>query len=278
VIEPKNRRLSVSKQCRLLNISRSSHYYNTRPEPVTDIEEKIALKEAYLQVPFYGYRKMALELKEIGIQSTPKRVRRLMSQMGLKALSPKKLTSRPSKKHPVYPYLLKNKRIRYPNQVWAADITYLKLEKGFAYLVAIMDVYSRKVLSWRLSQNMDSEFCIQTLKDAFSRYGVPAIFNTDQGSQFTSYGFIKDLKDRKVHISMDGQGRWRDNIYVERMWKSLKYEDIYLKSYEGFRQLKTGLSRYFRFYNTNRFHQSLEYQTPDEMYESFQVPAQEAVA
>jgi putative transposase len=162
------------------------------------------LKEAYLQVPFYGYRKMALELKEIGIQSTPKRVRRLMSQMGLKALSPKKLTSRPSKKHPVYPYLLKNKRIRYPNQVWAADITYLKLEKGFAYLVAIMDVYSRKVLSWRLSQNMDSEFCIQTLKDAFSRYGVPAIFNTDQGSQFTSYGFIKELKDRKVHISMDG--------------------------------------------------------------------------
>jgi putative transposase len=186
VIEPKNRRLSVSKQCRLLNISRSRHYYHSRPEPVRDIAEKIALKEAYLQVPFYGYRKMARELHYAGIQSTPKRVRRLMYQMGLKALSPKKLTSRPSKEHPIYPYLLKNKRICYPNQVWAADITYLKLEKGFAYLVAIMDVYSRKVLSWRLSQNMDSEFCIQALKDAFGRYGVPAIFNTDQGSQFTS--------------------------------------------------------------------------------------------
>jgi putative transposase len=192
-----------------------------------------------------------------------------MHELGLKALSPKQMTSTPRKENPVYPYLLKGKRIRYPNQVWATDITYLKLEVGFVYLVAIMDLYSRKVLSWRLSLSMDADFCIDALKDALARYGVPAIFNTDQGSQFTSYGFIRVLKDSGVEISMDGQGRWRDNIYVERFWRSLKYEDIYLRSYDSVKDMKRGLSRYFQFYNTQRFHQSLDYRTPDDMYKSF---------
>ena len=199
-------------------------------------------------------------------------------EMGLKALSPRQLTTRPTKEHPTYPYLLKNKRIRYPNQVWAADITYLRLDVGFVYLVAIMDVYSRKVLSWKMSLSMDAEFCIDALREALNRYGTPAVFNTDQGSQFTSYRFIRILKDAGIEISMDGQGRWRDNIYVERFWRTLKYEDIYLKSYESVRELKHGLQRYFPFYNERRFHQSLEYQTPDEMYESFKVVEEETAA
>jgi putative transposase len=278
VVEPGNRRLSVARQCQLLGVSRSRHYYNPKPERRIDIEEKLLLQDLYLKIPFYGYRKMALELQAEGVQTSEKRVRRLMNQLSMRALSPKRLTSVRNKEHPVYPYLLKNKPVRYPNQVWASDITYLKLETGFAYLVAIMDVYSRKVLTWRLSQNMDSDFCIEALKDAFTQYGVPAIFNTDQGSQFTSYGFIKQLKDRQVRISMDGKGRWRDNIYVERLWRSVKYEDIYLKSYESFRALKHGITRYIRFYNTRRFHQGLYYKTPDEQYESFQVRLEDQAA
>ena len=278
MIDPDNRHLSISRQSELLGVSRSHHYYKQRSEKREDIEEKIKLKELFLKYPFYGYRKQVLELESIGITSTSKRVRRLMHEMGLKALSPKQMTSVPKKEHQVYPYLLKGKKIRYPNQVWATDITYLRLDSGFVYLVAIMDLYSRKVLSWRLSLSMDADFCIEALKDAMDIYGVPAIFNTDQGSQFTSYGFIKVLKDAGVEISMDGQGRWRDNIYVERFWRTLKYEDIYLKSYESVRDLKGGLSRYFRFYNGRRYHQSLDYRTPDEMYESFKVEIEQAAA
>jgi putative transposase len=279
MIDPSNRRLSISRQAELLGVSRSHHYYKRRPQRRDDIEEKIKLKEMFLKYPFYGYRKQVHELKEsAGIISTPKRVRRLMHEMGLKALSPRQMTSVPKKEHPIYPYLLKGKRIRYPNQVWATDITYLKLDVGYVYLVAILDIYSRKVLSWRISLSMDADFCIEALKDAMATYGVPAIFNTDQGSQFTSYGFIRVLKDAGVEISMDGQGRWRDNIYVERFWRTLKYEDIYLRSYETVRDLKLGLSRYFRFYNSRRFHQSLDYRTPDEMYESFRVEGERAAA
>ena len=207
MIDPDNKHLSVSRQSELLGVSRSHHYYKRRSEKREDIEEKIKLKELFLKYPFYGYRKQVLELESVGITSTSKRVRRLMHEMGLKALSPKQMTSVPKKEHQVYPYLLKGKKIRYPNQVWATDITYLKLDVGFAYLVAIMDLYSRKVLSWRLSLSMGADFCIEALKDAMDIYGVPAIFNTDQGSQFTSYGFIKALKDAGVEISMDGQGR-----------------------------------------------------------------------
>lgn len=278
MIDPTDQHLSIFQQSQLLGVSRSHHYYKRRSERREDIEEKIKLKELFLKYPFYGYRKQVHELETIGIASTSKRVRRLMHEMGLKALSPRQMTSVSKKEHPVYPYLLRGKRIRYPNQVWATDITYLKLDVGYVYLVAIMDLYSRKVLSWRISLSMEADFCIETLKDAMARYGVPAIFNTDQGSQFTSYGFIKVLKDAGVEISMDGQGRWRDNIYVERFWRTLKYEDIYLRSYESVRDLKLGLSRYFRFYNSRRYHQSLDYRTPDEMYQSFKVEAEENAA
>ena len=262
--------LSISRQCRLLKVSRSAYYSRPKAERREDVEEKIVLKQKFLQIPFYGYRKMWRELWDSGfIDTTEKRVRRLMNELGLRAISPRKYASIPNKEHPIYPYLLKNKRIRYPNQVWVSDITYLKLEKGFAYLVAILDVYSRKVLSWRISTTLDADFCMEALKEALVLYGTPAIFNTDQGCQFTSYGFIKILKDANVEISMDGQGRWRDNIYAERLWKSLKYEDIYLRSYENVRELKKGIYRYFRFYNGRRYHQNLEYRTPNQMYRSF---------
>jgi len=181
------------------------------------------------------------------------------------------MTSIPNKQNPIYPYLLKGKSIRYPNQVWAADITYLKLETGFAYLVAIIDNWSRKVLTWRILKTLDSAFCIEAVKNALKKYGAPAIFNTDQGSQFTSYAFLQPLQEAGVKISMDGQERWRDNIYVERLWRSLKYEDKYLKSYGNVKELKRGIQKYFRLYNTERFHQSLGYLTTDEVYESFQV-------
>ena len=278
MIDPSDRHLSIRRQSELLGVSRSHHYYKKRAPRRADIEEMIKLKELFIKYPFYGYRKQVRELEKESIISTVKRVRRLMKELGLKALSPKKLTSIPKKDHPVYPYLLKGKRIRYPNQVWATDITYLKLETGYVYLVAIMDLYSRKVLSWRISLSMDADFCVEALKDALRKYGTPAIFNTDQGSQFTSYGFIQVLKDNGIEISMDGQGRWRDNIYVERFWRTLKYEDIYLKSYDSVRELKAGLTRYFQFYNSRRFHQSLDYRTPEEMYESFQVEGMKAAA
>lgn len=264
-----DKKLSLSRQCELLGLSRTNIYYRKRTERKRDIEEKFLLRRLYLSLPFYGYRKMAQELRSRGLKTSVKRVRRLMRELGLKALMVKKNLSRPARQHPVYPYLLKGKQIRYPNQAWATDITYLKLGTGYVYLVAIMDLYSRKVLSWRISQTIDAEFCIAAVKEAFARYGVPAILNTDQGSQFTSYGFVKTLLDQGVKISMDSQGRWRDNIYVERLWRSVKYEDIYLRSYETIRELKGGVKKYFKFYNSKRFHQHLDYQTPDQMYRSW---------
>ncbi len=204
MIDPSDRHLLIVRQSELLGVSRSNHYYKKRAPRRADIEEMIKLKELFIKYPFYGYRKHVRELENESIFSTVKRVRRLMRAMGLNALSPKKLTSIPKKEHPVYPYLLKGKRIRYPNQVWATDITYLKLETGYVYLVAIMDLYSRKVMSWRILLSMDADFCVEALKDALKKYGTPSIFNTDQESQFTSYGFIQNLKEAGVEISMDG--------------------------------------------------------------------------
>lgn len=257
--------LTVQHQCDLLEISRSAYYY--KPDDVPE-QRDLAILRAILDElsvrPFYGYRKIAYSLQDLGV--TRKQVRRIMRKFGLRALYPKKNLSRANKMHKKYPYLLRGKLIWLPNQVWATDITYVKLKGGTVYLVAIVDLYSRKVLAWRLSNTMDAEFCVSALEEAITTHGVPAIFNTDQGSQFTSEGFISVLEKYGIRISMDGVGRALDNVYVERLWRSVKYEEIYLKEYSSMEELKMSLKRYFAFYNSERFHQSLEYETPDEKY------------
>lgn len=262
--------LSVSKQCKILNISRSAYYYTSKSKKEEqDIVDVQLILETLSRIPFYGYRKISMELINKHSHMTRKRVRRLMRRFGLFAIYAKKNLSKARKNHKKYPYLLSGMQIRYPNQVWASDITYIKIGGSFIYLVVILDLYSRKVLSWRLSNTLDSTFCIEALEEALSIYGIPAIFNTDQGCQFTSETFIEVLKQNKIRISMDGKGRALDNIYVERLWRSLKYEDIYIKSYETVIELKEGVKKYFQFYNQERFHQSHDYLTPEKMYESF---------
>jgi putative transposase len=270
MIEADHPRLSISKQCKLLDISRATYYYEQREDrEEADLEDLKRILEVLREIPFYGYRKISRALIPEHSHLTRKRVRRIMRRFGLRALYARRSLSKPGKGHKKYPYLLRGKEIRYPNQVWATDLTYLRLPGGFVYLAAIVDLFSRKVLSWRLSNSMDPAFCVAALEEAIERYGEPAIFNTDQGSQFTSETFIKVLKRHSIEISMDGKGRALDNVYVERLWRSLKYEDIYLKSYETMAQITGGVDQYFQFYNSERFHQSLNYRTPDEMYESF---------
>lgn len=270
MVEPHHRKLSVKRQCALLGISRSSHYYRERTgTEEADLEDLKRIVEVLEHRPFMGYRRVARELQSKGMPVSRKRIRRLMHRFGLHAVFPGKSLSGAAKGHKKYPYLLRGKPIRYPNQVWASDLTYIRLPGGHVYLVAIMDLYSRKVLSWRLSNTLDTRFCIEALQEALERYGEPAIFNTDQGSQFTSDAFIQVLESRKILISMDGKGRALDNVYVERMWRSLKYEDIYLNCYSNIQELREGVKRYFEFYNRERFHQSLEYETPEQMHQSF---------
>lgn len=276
MIDKDHSEISVRHQAELLGISRSTAYYQAPTErDQADLDELQEILSILEVIPFYGYRKVAREMKNHGTHTTPKRVRRIMRKFGLKAIFAKPDLSKARKEHKKYPYLLSGKVIRHPNQVWASDITYLRLPGGHVYLVAIVDLYSRKVLSWRLSNSMKTDFCIEALEEALELYGSPAIFNTDQGSQFTSEAFTEILKAHHVQISMDGKGRALDNIYVERLWRTLKYEDIYIKSYETMTDLKFGLNRYFHFYNTMRFHQSLDYQVPDEKYRSFQESHQE---
>lgn len=222
------------------------------------------IREEYRKHPFYGYRKISVALAEHGL--TEKMTRRLMKKIGLRAIYPGMKTTVANKAHLKYPYLLYDKKIIAPNHVWATDITYIKLNGSNVYLMAVVDLYSRKVLSWRLSNTMEANFCVDVLEEALRKYGTPAIFNTDQGSQFTSDMFIGVLKSKNIQISMDGKGRALDNIFVERLWRSLKYEEIYLKSYAGMKELKEAIDNYFYFFNTERFHQSLEYSTPDEIY------------
>lgn len=257
--------LTIQKQCGLLGISRSSYYYDPK---TGHLEKEIIVLEAIMnelkEHPFYGYRKIAHALRDMEV--TRKQVRRIMKKFGLRAIFPKRNLSKPFKGHKKYPYLLKNKLIWLPNQAWAADITYVRLKGGHVYLVAIIDLYSRKVLSWKVSNTMDTEFCVSALEEAIAQYGIPAIFNTDQGSQFTSEAFTSVLEKYGIQISMDGVGRAIDNIYIERLWRSVKYEEIYLNDYQSMQELKLGLKKYFNFYNTERFHQSLEYDTPDEIY------------
>jgi len=258
----------VTHQCRLLSLSRSSVYY--RPVDVSEDDLRLmkAIDEIHLEQPFRGSRRIRDELVDRGVTAkiNRKKVQRLMQQMGLVALYPKKKTSVPGKGHKIYPYLLKGLPIDRPNQVWATDICYIPMARGFLYLVAIMDWHSRKVLAWRLSNTMDTGFCIDALEEAIRRYGVPEIFNTDQGSQFTSEAFTGKLSAHGIKISMDGKGRWRDNVFVERLWRSLKYEEVYLKAYETPKQAEAEIKQYFRFYNEKRRHQGLNKQTPDVVY------------
>jgi putative transposase len=258
--------LSKTRRCQLLGVARSTAYY--QPQSISD--EDLALMrqvdEIHLARPFYGSRRIAEERTERGQPVNRKRVQRLMRQMGLHALYPRQRASQPGKGHTIYPYLLRDLAIERPNQVWASDISYIPMAKGFMYLVAILDWHSRRVLAWRLSNTLETDFCLEALHEALGRFGKPEIFNTDQGVQFTSDAFTRVLKDHDIDISMDGKGRWVDNVFVERLWRSVKYEDIYLRAYETPRQLREGLTRYFDFYNTERRHSALDRRTPDAVY------------
>jgi len=258
---------SIRRQCELLGVSRSSVYYEPVEPDAEELELMRRIDEIHLKFPFFGSRSIARELGKKGERVNRKRVQRLMRLMGLESVAPKPNTSKPNEEHPVYPYLLRGVTIDRPNQVWAADITYIPLARGFAYLVAIMDWASRRVLSWRLSNTLDASFCVEALQDALSRFGCPEIFNSDQGSQFTAKDFTDVLLAKDVKISMDGKGRCIDNVFVERLWRSLKYEDIYLKAYTNLVEARAGIAAYFRFYNTRRSHQALGYQTPAGFYD-----------
>jgi len=258
--------MPMTRQCEILNLSRSSVYYLPVPIVDRDLELMRRIDETHLKRPFYGSRKLRDVLQRQGYHVNRKKVQRLMRVMGISALYPKRRTSFPGKGHKIYPYLLRGLAVVRPNQVWAADICYLPMARGFLYLVAIMDWYSRKVLSWRLSNTLDTEFCVEALEEALHRYGPPEIFNTDQGAQFTSEAFTGKLKAAHVRISMDGKGRWIDNVFIERLWRSLKYEEVYLKAYETVAQANQGIGNYFDLYNQERPHQSLDRFTPDEVY------------
>jgi len=266
LVEPDHARLSIARQCNLLSINRSAYYYQPVGENPHNLKLMRLIDEQHLETPWYGTRQMTRHLRREGHAVNRKRIGRLMQLMGLLAIYQKPNTSKPNPQHKVYPYLLRDLTIDRPNQVWCADISYIPLKRGFLYLVAIMDWASRKVLSWRLSNTMDTDFCVTALEDALARFGKPEIFNTDQGSQFTSEAFTKVLKDAQIRISMDGKGRWRDNVMIERLWRSLKYECIYLHAFETGSEVRQGLKRWIEFYNLRRPHSKLDDRTPYEAY------------
>lgn len=258
--------MPITRQCELLALTRSSVYYERQDAAsAEDLRFMHLLDELHLKYPFMGSRRLRDELKAAGHDINRKRVQRLMRLMGLEALYPKKRTSTPASSHRRFPYLLKGLDITRANQVWAADVTYVPMARGFLYLVAIIDWASRAVLAWRLSNTLDADFCAEALEEAIARFGKPEIFNTDQGAQFTAEAFLNVLEMNHIRISMDGKGRWLDNVFVERLWRSVKYEDIYLKAYETPKEVRTGLANYFRFYNHQRRHQTLG-TTPWEAY------------
>jgi putative transposase len=259
--------LPITHQCQLLSISRSSAYYQAKAPNDKELSLMQQIDTLHLRYPFYGARRLrdAL-LDEQGLIVNRKHVRRLMVLLNIRAVYPgNNGASKPNKAHRIYPYLLREIEINHSNQVWCTDITDLPMARGFAYLVAIMDWYSRKVLSWRISNVMETDFCIEALNEAIDRYGPPEIFNTDQGSQFTSNAFTDVLKQHNICISMDGKGRWIDNVFIERLWRSVKYEEVYLHAYESLTQARDGLKEYFLFYNSKRKHQTLKAK-PDEVY------------
>tara|TARA_B100001540_G_C15724958_1_gene604846 strand:- start:63 stop:890 length:828 start_codon:yes stop_codon:yes gene_type:complete len=265
--------LPISRQARLLNISRGTVYY--QPKPISPRNQMLMnrIDRLHLELPFAGARMLRDLLRQEGHNVGRSKVRRLMRIMGIEALYRKPRTTKRHPQHKVYPYLLRGLTIDRPNQVWAMDISYIPMARGFVYLAAVVDWYSRRVLSWRVSTTMDTHFCLEAVEDAMEKFGKPEIFNTDQGSQFTSLAFTGLLKDNGIRISMDGKGAWRDNVFVERLWRSVKYEEVYLHAYDTVSAAKAGLDRYFRFYNSRRPHSSLDRQTPDQFYfESLPLP------
>ena len=266
MIEPDHARLSIVKQCGLLGIARSTYYYEAMGESALNLDLMRRIDEQYMRAPSFGSRLMMKWLRRQGIIVTRKRIRRLMRLMGLEAIYQKPRTSKPDLKHRVYPYLLRDLTIDHPNQVWCTDITYIPMQQGFMYLTAVMDWYSRKVLSWRLSNTMESDFCVEALQEAMDKYGCPEIFNTDQGSQFTSLEFTGVLQSAGVSISMDGKGRWMDNVFIERLWRTVKYECVYLHDFSTGSQARKILGSWFSSYNEERPHSSLDDRTPNEAY------------
>ena len=270
MIEPGNKQISVSRQAELLDLPRSSYYRwaeGRKGEADDNLELMRLIDEEYTRRPFYGSRKMRDYLRRSGYPVNRKRIQRMMRLMGLRSVAPTPNTSKPAQEHKIYPYLLRGMDINRPNQVWCTDITYIRLRGGFVYLVAIMDWYSRKVLSWEVSASMEGNFCVSTLERALRLFPAPEIFNSDQGSQFTSNGFTGVLKSVGITISMDGKGRCMDSIFIERLWRSVKYEEIYLKEYETVDELRKSLAKYFHFYNQDRPHQTFGEATPGEIYQ-----------
>lgn len=258
--------LSLARQARLLRLPRASVYYEPVATTPADLALMRRIDELHLEWPFAGSRLLRDLLAQESIRVGRRHVATLMRKMGLEALYKRANTSRRHPQHAVFPYLLRGLTIDRPNQVWAADITYIPMARGFVYLFAIMDWHSRRILAWRLSNTLTADFCLEAVEEAIARYGTPEIFNTDQGSQFTSAAFIGLLKERNIRISMDGRGAWRDNVFVERLWKSIKYEEVYLHAYDCVSAARAGIARYVLFYNTRRPHSSLDRQTPDAVY------------
>lgn len=277
MIEPKHKKIKVFRQCELLNLSRSSYYYVSRKDDSYNQLLMNLIDEQYTRRPFYGVAKMTAWLRRQGHFVNKKRVRRLMRRMGLEAIYPKPNLSKASPAHKKYPYLLKNLTIDHPDQVWSTDITYIRMQQGFIYLVAIMDWFSRYVVAWDISITLDAGFCIETLKRAL-QFSQPEIMNTDQGVQFTSAAYIGILEDNAIQISMDSRGRAFDNIFVERLWRSVKYEEVYLHQYATVSEARRSLEKYFQFYNTERLHESLGYRTPYEVYFNKALEVKEAAA
>ena len=262
----RDHRLSLSRQAELLGISRGSLYYEPRPPCTEDLKLMRRIDVLHMEYPFAGSRMMKGLLRQEGFPAGRLHVATLMKTMGIEALYRRPNTSKPAPGHKVYPYLLRKLAVTRPNQAWAMDITYIPMARGFVYLVAVVDWFSRKVLAWRLSVTLETGPCLEALNEAMRRFGTPEIMNTDQGSQFTSIDFIKALKDADIQISMDGKGAWRDNVFVERLWRTIKYEEVYLRAYESVSAARESLGRYISFYNIRRPHSSLDGQTPDQAY------------
>jgi len=258
--------LPISQQAKIVGISRGSVYYLPRPVSESDLELMHHIDRLHLEYPFAGSRMLRDLLKQDGYHVGRKHVATLMKRMGIEALYRKPRTTKPGAGHKIYPYLLRGLLINRPNQVWAMDITYIPMGRGFVYLAAVVDWYTRRVLSWNVSITMDAHFCLDAVEEAIDHYGTPEIMNTDQGSQFTSQAFTGLMKRHEIRISMDGKGSWRDNIFIERLWRTVKYEDVYLRAYDSASSVRAGLTRYFNFYNGRRPHSSLDGQTPNQVY------------